>query len=85
MLNNEGQSIIDFCLANDLKIVNICFKQREEHLITYKSGVVRTQIDYYFVRHSDRHLCTNCKVIPGDGVTTQHRVLVLDVTFKYVK
>ena len=41
-LNNEGQSIIDFCMAYDLKIVNTCFRKREEHLITYKSGANRS-------------------------------------------
>ena len=46
-LNNEGQSIIDFCMAYDLKIVNTCFKKREEHLITYKSGANRSQIDFF--------------------------------------
>ena len=83
-VNNEGQSIIDFCMAYDLKIVNTCFKKREEHLITYKSGANRSQIDFFLVRNSNRRICTNCKVIPGDGVTTQHRPLVLDVrmTFK---
>ena len=42
MLNNEGQSIIDFFHAYNLKIVNTCFKKREEHSITYKSRAVKT-------------------------------------------
>lgn len=84
-VNNEGQSIIDFALAYNLKIANTCFKKREEHLITYKSGAHRSQIDFFLVRNQDRRLYTNCKVIPGDGVTTQHRVLVLDVRIKCVK
>ena len=33
-LNNEGQSIIDFSLAYNLRNVNTCFRKREEHLIT---------------------------------------------------
>ena len=33
-INNEGQSIIEFCMTNNLKIVNTCFKKEEEHLIT---------------------------------------------------
>ena len=38
-LNEEGKSIIDFSMAYDFKIANTYFKKREEHLITYKSGV----------------------------------------------
>ena len=56
-LNNEGQSVIDFCMANDLKIVNTCFKKQEEHLITYKSGANRSQIDFFLVRNSNRRIC----------------------------
>ncbi|XP_054785632.1 uncharacterized protein LOC129292133 [Prosopis cineraria] len=78
-LNNEGQTLLDFSLAYDFKIANTCFKKRDEHLITYKSGASRSQIDFLLVRNTDRKLCKNCKVIPGDAVTTQHRVLVLDV------
>ena len=71
-INNEGQSIIEFCLAHNLKIVNTCFEKKEEHLITYNSGDNRSQIDFFLVRNSDRRICTNCKVIPGDGV--QHNI-----------
>ncbi|KAI9080050.1 hypothetical protein K1719_037983 [Acacia pycnantha] len=69
VLSNEGQSIIDFSIAYNLKIVNTCLR-REEHLITYKSRAVVTQIDFFLLRNPDRRLCTNCKVIPGDGVTS---------------
>ena len=70
-------------MAYDFKIINTCFKKRKEHLITYKSGVNRSQIDLFLVKNADRRICTNCKVIPGDGVTTQHRPLILDVRVKF--
>ena len=35
----EGKSIIDFSSPFDLAIANTCFKKREGHLITSKSGV----------------------------------------------
>ena len=53
-MNNEGQSIIEFCMTNNFKIVNTCFEKQEEHLITYKSEVNRSQIDFFLVRNSDR-------------------------------
>ncbi|KAL5190235.1 LINE-1 retrotransposable element ORF2 protein [Glycine soja] len=68
--------------ALDLSIANTWFKKREEHLITYKSGGTCSQIDFFLIRKSDRKYCLNCKVIPGESLTTQHRVLVMDVRIR---
>ena len=67
-LNNEAQSIIEFCMAHDFKIVNTCFEKQEEYLITYNSGANRSQIDFFLVKNLDRRICTNFNVIPGDSV-----------------
>ncbi|KAH1192728.1 Craniofacial development protein 2 [Glycine max] len=81
-MNGEGKSILEFSEALDLSIANTWFKKREEHLITYKSGGTCSQIDFFLIRKSDRKYCLNCKVIPGESLTTQHRVLVMDVRIK---
>jgi len=81
-INVEGKSILDFSSAFDLTIVNTCFRKREEHLITYKSGVSCSQIDFFLIRKSDMKICWDCKVIPGESLTTQHRVMVMDVRVK---
>ena len=81
-LNEEDKTILNFSMAYDFKIVNTCFKKREEHLITFKSGVTCSQIDFFLVRNTDKRIYKDCKVIPGESLTTQHRVLVLDL---YVK
>ena len=70
-LPDGGQSIIIF-LANNLRIINTCFKKGEKHLITYKSGTQMSKIDFFLARNQDKRLCTNSRVIPGYGVTTQH-------------
>ncbi|KAL5157576.1 Craniofacial development protein 2 [Glycine soja] len=77
-MNGEGKSILEFSEALDLSIANTWFKKREEHLITYKSGGTCSQIDFFLIKKSDRKYCLNCKVIPGESLTTQHRVLVMD-------
>ncbi|RZC03247.1 2-keto-3-deoxy-L-rhamnonate aldolase [Glycine soja] len=77
-MNGEGKSILEFSEALNLSIANTWFKKREEHLITYKSGGTCSQIDFFLIRKSDRKYCLNCKVIPGESLTTQHRVLVMD-------
>ncbi|KAL5135652.1 Craniofacial development protein 2 [Glycine soja] len=81
-MNGEGKSILEFSEALDLSIANTWFKKREEHLITYKSGGTCSQIDFFLIRKSDRKYCLNCKVIPGESLTTQHRVLVMNVRIR---
>ena len=34
----EGERILEYALAFDLLLGNTCFKKRDSHLITYKSG-----------------------------------------------
>ncbi|KAL5128533.1 Craniofacial development protein 2 [Glycine soja] len=81
-MNGEGKSILEFSEALDLSIANTWFKKRAEHLITYKSGGTCSQIDFFLTRKSDRKYCLNCKVIPGESLTTQHRVLVMNVRIR---
>jgi len=81
-INAEGKSILDFSSAFDLTIANTCFRKTEEHLVTYKSGVSCSQIYFFLIRKFDRKICLDCKVIPGESLTTQHRVAVMDVRAK---
>ncbi|XP_075093167.1 uncharacterized protein LOC142177455 [Nicotiana tabacum] len=78
--NGGGISLLDFAKAFDLVIANSSFPKREEHLVTYQSSVAKTQIDYLLLRRCDRRLCEDCKVIPGETLATQHRLLVMDVS-----
>jgi len=42
---------------------NSFFKKKKEHLVTYKSGFIKTQIDYFLIRVNNRRLCNDYKVI----------------------
>ena len=75
-------SIFDFAVAYELSIVNSYFKKQEEHLVTFKSENTRTQIDYFLMRANSRKLSKDCKVIPSECLTTQHRLLVMDVEIR---
>lgn len=72
-------SLLDFARAFELVIVNSMFPKREEHLVTFRSMVAKTQIDYLRLRRCDRGLYEDCKVIPSEILATQHRLLVIDV------
>lgn len=61
--NPEGEQMLQLCQEHGLKIWNTMFRKRKEHLITYKSGDVRTQIDFVMT-HGGNLKVFDCKVIP---------------------
>ena len=66
--------------AVDLAIVNTFYSKRREHLLTYKSGGNATVIDYMImVRRENLRELKKYKVIPGESVATQHRMLVMEM------
>ncbi|XP_019261048.1 PREDICTED: uncharacterized protein LOC109239007 [Nicotiana attenuata] len=77
--NSGGTSLLDFTRAFELVIANSSFPKSEEHLVTFQSMVAKTQIEYLLLRRRDRGLCKDCKVISGETLATQHRLLVMDV------
>ena len=83
--NGEGEELLRICQENNLKIVNTLFKKRREHLITYKSGDLESQIDYIMLRQNRMIKAKNCKVIPGEECLTQHRLLCCDFKIKNMK
>ena len=81
-VNMEGERIIDHAISFDMAIVNTFFTKNPEHQITYKSGGRTSQIDYTLCRRTHLKEVMDCKVIPGDHVTPEHRVLCLDLRVK---
>jgi hypothetical protein len=80
--NQEGEGILNFVLAYDLIIANTLFRKRVSHLITFSSSQHYSQIDFILVRREDRHACLDCKVIPGECVIPQHKLVVADFCFR---
>ncbi|KAF3643257.1 putative pre-mRNA-processing factor 6-like [Capsicum annuum] len=73
--NGEGPALLDFARAFRLVVVNSSFPKKEDHLITFRSAIAKTQIDFMLLRKGDRVLCKDCKVIPSEHLSTQHRLL----------
>jgi len=65
--NNGRVAVLDFAVAYELLVVNSYFKKKEDHLIIFKSGSLKTQIDYFLIRADSRRLCKDCKVIFKSG------------------
>ncbi|XP_060809063.1 uncharacterized protein LOC106136266 [Amyelois transitella] len=74
--NSQGIDIMNVATQFDLPIANTYFQKKDEHIITYKSGGSASQIDYFLCDRSILRYFRDCKVIPGEPLTTQHRLLV---------
>ncbi|XP_045452741.1 craniofacial development protein 2-like [Melitaea cinxia] len=80
--NRDGEALLEAALAFDLAIANTFYRKREQHLITYRSGLHSTQIDYILLRRNRLKSAKDCKVIPSESLVSQHRLLLLDLTLK---
>jgi exonuclease III len=80
--NQEGENILNFAIAYDLIVANTFFRKKKSHLTTFSSGQHSSQIDYLLTRREERSNCMDCKVIHGECVVTQHKLLVADFYFQ---
>ncbi|XP_070005825.1 uncharacterized protein [Nicotiana sylvestris] len=83
--NGGGTSLLEYAKAFELVIANSCYPKKAEHLITFRSAVAKTQIDYLLLRKCDRGLCMDCKVIPSENLTTQHMLLIMDLEIRWTR
>ncbi|KAI5610001.1 hypothetical protein C0J50_5673 [Silurus asotus] len=74
--NVEGQMVVDFAKRMEMAVVNTYFKKKEDHRMTYKSGGRCTQVDYVLCRRWNLKEIGDCKVLAGDSVAKQHRMVV---------
>jgi hypothetical protein len=72
---------LNFAQAYDLLIANTLFRKRESHLVTFRSGQHSSQIDFILTRREDRCACFDCKVLSGECVVPQHKLVVADFCF----
>ncbi|KAK3532174.1 hypothetical protein QTP86_009195 [Hemibagrus guttatus] len=83
--NLEGQMVVDFAKRMDMAVVNTYFQKREEHRVTYKSGGRRTQVDYILCRRGNLKEISDCKVVVGESVARQYRMVVCRMTLVVCK
>ncbi|XP_065672208.1 uncharacterized protein LOC136090032 [Hydra vulgaris] len=87
--NTEEQVVVDFAKRIKMAVVNTCFKKKEEHRVTYKSGGRGTQVDYIFCRRRNLKEVSDCKMVPGESEAKQIRIvicmMILEVKKKRVR
>ena len=83
--NYDGERLIDWCLINNMSIMNGFFKQRSSHKFTrYRWNKNSGQFDQksiidYFIS-SDKRIFNNVKVLPGDSMDSDHRLVIAVIT-----
>ncbi|XP_051806753.1 uncharacterized protein LOC127534762 [Acanthochromis polyacanthus] len=80
--NAEGQMVVDFAKRMEMAVVNTFFQKRQEHRVTYKSGGRSTQVDYILCRRCNLKEISDCKVVAGESVARQHRMVVCRMTLE---
>ena len=83
--NDEGQKVVDFAKSGDITVVNTYDMKKAEHRITYKSGRRNTQVNYILCRRRDLKEVGDCKVVVGESVAQQHRMVVCKLSMRAVK
>ena len=70
--NKEGESLLEFAMANNMVVTNTHFTKKENHLVTYNSGPYQSQVDYVLTRKQHLSVVRDVKVIPGEECIAQH-------------
>ncbi|KAI5607674.1 hypothetical protein C0J50_9936, partial [Silurus asotus] len=74
--NVKGQMVVDFAKRMEMAVVNTYFKKKEDQRVTYKRGERFTQVHYVLCRRCNLKEIGDCKVLAGDSVARQHRMVV---------
>ncbi|KAF7698039.1 hypothetical protein C0J45_12652 [Silurus meridionalis] len=83
--NVEEQIVVDFAKRGEIAVVNTYFKKNEDHRVTYKSGRRCTQVDYVLCIRCNLKEIGDCKVLAGDSVAKQHRMVVCRMVLEVKK
>ena len=80
--NTEGERILEFGSATDMVVANTMFDKRESRLITFATRTeepIFTQIDYILISKNSLKLVKDVKVIAGEAIALQHRLVIGDL------
>ncbi|KAI5097526.1 hypothetical protein C0J45_12835 [Silurus meridionalis] len=83
--NVKGQMVVDLSKRIEMAVVNTYFQKKEDHRVTYKSGGRCTQVDYVLCRRCNLKEIGDCKVLAGDSVARQHRMVDYRLALKVKK
>lgn len=71
--NVMGEAILNFTMAFDIGMANMYLQKREDHVVTFKSGLRRSQIDYFIITCREQSNCM-CKFISKESYCTMQAI-----------
>lgn len=82
--NERGEKLIDFCVSQELAIMNTFFKHHKRRLYTWISpgDRFRNQIDYITIGKRWKSSVTNTRTFPGADCGSDHQLLVADIRLR---
>ena len=81
-INDGGIRLFNWAIGKGLRLVNTCFPKKRSWLITFRLGESETMIDYILVNSKYISSAKYVKVIPGEEIVSQHRLLFMDMVLK---
>jgi hypothetical protein len=76
--SQEREEIMNFTITYDLMVANTFFRKKKSHLITFNIGQHSSQVDFVLTRREDRPNRVDYKVISGECIVPQFKLVVAD-------
>ena len=85
--NERGDKWVEWCVENELVILNTWFRHHPRKLWTWRSpgDHYRNQIDYITINKRFRNIVTNARTYPGADCNSDHAPVVVDIRLKLKK
>ncbi|KAI5625632.1 hypothetical protein C0J50_14846 [Silurus asotus] len=83
--NVEEQMMVDFSNRMEMAVVNTYFKKKEDHRVKFESERRCTQVVYVLCRRCNLTEIGDSKVLAGDSVAGQHRMVVCKMVLEVKK
>ena len=82
--SDNGDALVEFAVAHDLRMMNTFYKQHPRRLFTWThpNGYSKNQIDFILVPNRWKSSITNVKTLPGADCGTDHELASAKITIK---
>ena len=83
--NNRGQSLLEFCSANDLFVTNTGFRHNRRRKTTWISpdGRTKNEIDYILIRSRFKSSALICRAYPKADCGSDHNLVAARLRLRF--
>ena len=85
--NERGETLVDFAISNNLRIMNTTFPLHQRRLYTWTSPLdgSKHQLDYIMIEQQHSELITAVRTFPGADCGSDHELLMAEIKLKVKK